>query len=330
MKKIVLALLFLFLLFSATAALAIESSYTETWSYGDDGKTAICVIVWTAASDDALVDDITLLSDHDALTRKRLLMGWYAFQADTAPSAAAAPTANYDIVVNQNGSDLWRGALADRSDTLTELDVLPADLSTHSWPLLDGSDLTVQISNNLVVSASGTLTLKFVRSLSGGAYFSSTDPVPIETGDTVLEAALTLDTDAYADGDLLADTQELSGSAFLANGGVATVQNIQIQDYDDQKGALDIVLLRSNTSMGTENDAPSIADGNGDEILLVIPVYSTDYRDMGGFSIAEVDVGKVIKAAAADDALYIAAISRDTKTYTASGILVRVALVGRQ
>jgi len=164
----------------------------------------------------------------------------------------------------------------------------------------------------------------------GDADVSATNPVPVKTGDTVLEATLTLDTNAYADGDLLADTQLLDGSAFLANGGVTTVQNIQIQDYDDQKGALDIVLLRSNTSMGTENSAPNIADGDGDEILLVVPVYSTDYRDMGGFSIAEVDVGKVIKAAAADDALYIAAISRDAKTYTASGIMVRVALAGRQ
>lgn len=154
-------------------------------------------------------------------------------------------------------------------------------------------------------------------------------PKAVRTLDGVFEVTLSLDTNAYADGDVLADTQILDANAFVSVGGVMLVQNVQIIDLDDQKGAIDIVLLRSNTSLGTENAAPNIADGNADEILEVIKVYATDYSDMGGFSWASIDVSKVIKAASDSTALYIGAISRDAKTYSAAGLIVRVGVLGR-
>ena len=161
------------------------------------------------------------------------------------------------------------------------------------------------------------------------AAVSATNPVPIYTLDNVYEATLSLDTNAYADGDVLADTQSLDANAFPAVGGKLIVNKIVVMDLDNNGGAFDIVLLRSNTSLGTENAAITISDANAPEILMVIPVYATDYKSFTQFKWATVDVNRIIKAASASTALYIAAVSRDTKTYTASGIKVRVGVVSR-
>ena len=151
----------------------------------------------------------------------------------------------------------------------------------------------------------------------------------VEQFDDLYEATLSLDTSAYADGDVLADTQLLDANAFVANGGKLFIQNIHVIDVDDNGGALDIVLLKSNTSLGTENSALSISAANGDEVVLVKQIYTTDYIDMGNFRWATVQVGETIKAASDSTALYIGAVSRDTKTYTASGLIVRVGVLGK-
>jgi hypothetical protein len=146
--------------------------------------------------------------------------------------------------------------------------------------------------------------------------------------DEVFEVTLSLDTNAYADGDVLADTQELDGAALTENGGTAILQSIQVIDLDDQGQAMDIVLLRSDVSIGTENSAVSVSDANADEIVAIVEVASGDYVDLVNSQIAEVgSIGKMIEAASSDDALYIAAISRGTGTYTASGVKVRVGLL---
>jgi hypothetical protein len=148
------------------------------------------------------------------------------------------------------------------------------------------------------------------------------------TNDIVLEATLSLDTSQYASGDVLAATQSLSGTAFLENGDAAIVQSIQVVDLDDQAGDLDIVLLRSNAAIGTENAAVSVTDANADEIVAIIEVTSSDYVDLVNSQIAHIaNVGLMIQAASDDDGLWIAAISRDTKTYTASGLIVRIGLM---
>jgi hypothetical protein len=150
----------------------------------------------------------------------------------------------------------------------------------------------------------------------------------IVSQDETFDATLSLDTDAYADGDVLADTQELDGAAFLENGGKAILQSVTVFDLDDNGGALDIVLLNADQSLGTENSAVSITDANLTKIVAVVSIAADDYDDFINSQIAQIEnIGVIIEAASADDALYIAAISRDTKTYTASGLKVRVGLL---
>jgi hypothetical protein len=139
-----------------------------------------------------------------------------------------------------------------------------------------------------------------------------------------VDVTLSLDTSAYADGDLLADTQEVSGALTVANG-TGVIQSITVIDEDDQGVAMDLVFLSANNTLGTENSAPSITDAHARDILGRVRVNASDYIDLGGVRIATVvGVGIGIKAGSGVDDIWVAAITRGAPTYTASGVRLRI------
>lgn len=140
------------------------------------------------------------------------------------------------------------------------------------------------------------------------------------------EITMSLDTNAYADGDVLADTQILS-NILAVDSGTGIIHSIQLLDKDDQAGALDIVFFRTNVSLGTENSAVSISDANANEILGIVEIAATDYVDLvNSQSVTKTNLGIGCKGSG-DKHLYIGLISRDTKTYTASGITIKVTVL---
>ena len=144
--------------------------------------------------------------------------------------------------------------------------------------------------------------------------------------DETWDVTLSLDTNAYADGDVLADTQ-LIGACFQENGGKALLTNVTVFDLDDQAGAMSIVFLKANTSLGSENSAPSISDANLTNVVAVVEIAATDYVDFANSQIADIgNIGKVIEAASDADDLYVGVLSEDAKTYTAAGIKLRIGL----
>lgn len=144
----------------------------------------------------------------------------------------------------------------------------------------------------------------------------------------VLDVTLSLDTNAYSDGDVLADTQEIA-NAVRVPGGTAILQSVQVLDEDDQGCALTLVFSSGSGTLGTENAAPSISDANARNILGYVSVAALDYIDLGGSRIATIrGAGLVLKAAAGATSLYIAAITRGgTPTYTAAGIKLKLGLL---
>ena len=147
--------------------------------------------------------------------------------------------------------------------------------------------------------------------------------------DEVFEVTLSLDTNAYADGDVLADTQEIA-NVFNVPGKCVILNSILLLDKDDQAGALDLVFVRNSTSLGTENAALNILDANAAEIIGVVPVAAADYHDFINSQIvvkgpSDEGMGFVLNPnALGGTSAWIGAISRDTKTYTASGIVLKV------
>ena len=150
---------------------------------------------------------------------------------------------------------------------------------------------------------------------------------PLETSD-VLDLILSTDTSIYASGDVLADTQALADVVRL-DAGTARLESLVITDADDQGEGLDIVFLKTNVSLGTENAAVSISDTNAKEILGIISVVSADFVDLGGVRVATVPMDRVImlKAGTGSTSIYIGAISRGTGTYTASGLSLKIGII---
>ena len=150
--------------------------------------------------------------------------------------------------------------------------------------------------------------------------------VEVKTGDIVKEIDMTVDTGILADGDLMADVQEIT-NAFKYKGGVAVAQTVTVLDKDDQGGDLYVVLLNADQSLGSENDPPNISDANAEKIIAVIPVGSGDYVDFGGCKIACIDAGsRLIQADNDTHSLWIALLSADTKTYAGGVMHIKLGL----
>lgn len=148
-------------------------------------------------------------------------------------------------------------------------------------------------------------------------------------GHTAIPSVIfSLDTSAYASGDLLADTQAVT-SVFRVTDGTGVLASITLNDKDDQGVALYIVILDANVTLGTENAAPSISDANADSILGIIAVATTDWLDLGGCKVANIrGINLPIKAASGTTSLYIGLVnSTGTPTFTASGVTARLGVL---
>ena len=182
---------------------------------------------------------------------------------------------------------------------------------------------------NLLVR-DGAEAAKYMKASGAG---TDVDPLVTHHGleSNVLEVTLSLDTNIYASGDVLAATQEMA-NAVRVNGGTAVLQSLVLLDKDDQGGALDLLILQTTQDIGTENAAHAISDDEADEILTIIPIAAGDYYDLTNSMLvrknsSDSGMGMVLKAAAGSTSLFIAAISKGAKTYTASGINLKLGLL---
>ncbi len=143
----------------------------------------------------------------------------------------------------------------------------------------------------------------------------------------VHELTFSLDTNAYADGDVLAAPQELEEVAGI-EAGCGVIQSIIALDVDDQGQAFDIIILSADVSLGTENAAVSISDANAAYVVGIIEVGTGDYVDLANSQVAHKEnLGIGFQCAAGETSLWIGAVSRGTGTYTASGIKLKIGVL---
>ena len=131
-----------------------------------------------------------------------------------------------------------------------------------------------------------------------------------------IEVNLVLNTAAYASGDVLSDRvalQLISGDPLGSIRG--EVVSVTLLDKDAEGGLLDLVFLDADVTLGTVNDAVSISDANAERVLAVVPVLS--YDDLGGCKVARPSFDPIPFEVTKKN-LYVGAVSRDTKTYTAA------------
>lgn len=153
------------------------------------------------------------------------------------------------------------------------------------------------------------------------------DPLPVTTASRIVTVTLSVDTSAYAAGDVLADTQAVSNAMRIINGH-GLLSSVIVIDHDDQKQPLDLVFLSANVPLGTENAAPSITDANALHVLGIVRVLATDYIDLGGVSVATVaGLTLGLKAASGTADLHVAALTQGAPTHTASGLVLRLNII---
>ena len=145
-------------------------------------------------------------------------------------------------------------------------------------------------------------------------------------GNTILFSVTpTLDTSAYAAGDVLFDRTVLT-NFFRKNDGTGILQSIQVIDGDDNGVAIDFYLQTTNQTLGTANAAPSISDANAAEILGPFSIAAADYKDLGGVKVGKISgLAQAIKSVSGARTLYISAVvTSGTPTFTAAGIVLRI------
>lgn len=156
----------------------------------------------------------------------------------------------------------------------------------------------------------------------------SLNPVtPLGRG-AVLDVTLSLDTDIYADNDVLAAPQEIT-DAFPEARARMLVQSVVLLDEDDQAQAIDLVFMNADGSLGAENAAVGPTDAVARTIIGVVPIVAADYSDLGNSQIATVNnIGLYLKASATSSSLWLGAIVRSgTPTYSASGIRIKLGVL---
>lgn len=142
----------------------------------------------------------------------------------------------------------------------------------------------------------------------------------------VIDITLVLDTNIYADGDVLAVPQVIS-NATRDQGERCWLTGIFMLDEDDQGAALDLIFLDSNVSLGTINAAASISDANARKVIARVSFAAADFYDLGGCKVADLAFTPIqMKAGVGSRDLYIGAVSRGTGTYTASGLKLKLRL----
>lgn len=157
--------------------------------------------------------------------------------------------------------------------------------------------------------------------VAGEAFIGRIGGVTVVKGVT-----LTTDTSAYSAGDLIAETQVVSGAARVTNG-TGQITQIVVVDEADQKAQLTIYFLSANNSFGTENAAPSISDANAGAILGRVRVEVADYDDLGGVSVAAIPCAIPFAAVSGTADLYVAVVSgAGAPTYGATSIKLRVGI----
>ena len=134
--------------------------------------------------------------------------------------------------------------------------------------------------------------------------------------------SLTVPTGALADKDSMAEF--VLEEDFLTKSGLAIIHWVKVEDPDNQKGAFDIVVSKTDFDLAAAGIGNIIdfADAQDANILEQVNIVATDYNDNANSANAwRRGYNGFLNSDGLTD-LYVGAISRGTKTY--AGAVVRV------
>jgi hypothetical protein len=144
----------------------------------------------------------------------------------------------------------------------------------------------------------------------------------------IVDVTFTTDTAAYANNDLVADTQTISG-AFYDIDTPGYVESVYLLDTDDNTAIPFIVFFLSGSgSLGSENGALNPTDAVALTVCGTIDIAAADFKDLINSKAATMrNLELPVKPIAGTRDLGIAvAIGTGTPTFTATGLKARIAI----
>jgi hypothetical protein len=155
----------------------------------------------------------------------------------------------------------------------------------------------------------------------------ATADTPIITKSKTISVAPTVDTSAYASGDLVGPKQTLTGAGF-AGVYTGTIHSVTITDLENQNADFDLVIFSTDPTgtTFTDNVAFDIADADLPKVICVIQVTTNVAFADNGVVIANGN-NCVFDATASTGTLYAAPVIRSAGTFTASGLTFRYSIL---
>ena len=146
-----------------------------------------------------------------------------------------------------------------------------------------------------------------------------------QDGLDVVDVTLVADTNAYADNDVLAVAQALSG-VFRSSKDVRILDSVVLLDEAGQGVDVDLIFFDGAVTLGTINEAVSISDADARKVVGFVSVVAADYTDLVNSKVAvKTDVGLLLKADGDATDLYVGAVVRSgTPTFAASSLKLKL------
>jgi hypothetical protein len=150
---------------------------------------------------------------------------------------------------------------------------------------------------------------------------------------TVVDVEPTVDTSAYASGDLMFNPIKIE-NATSTKGGAAIVQSVAVVNDDALTGSFDLVFTQGSDNIHTTLNtalagasSDTISDANADNHLGMTSV--SNMEDIGTCSIgSKSNIGLVIQSAAGSRDIYVWGIARSTDNpTTATGYKLRFGII---
>lgn len=131
----------------------------------------------------------------------------------------------------------------------------------------------------------------------------------------------------YATGDVLGTGNPVAVEVMARDNGTGVIQSLSIGDLSKQDGAIDIIVfgMAPTATTFTNDSALDIADADLSKIIGVISIGASDYSDFADNSVAtKTPVSMVVSnfstTTGAKTKLWLAFVSRDSKTYAANEV----------
>lgn len=142
----------------------------------------------------------------------------------------------------------------------------------------------------------------------------------------VVAVTLVADTSIYADNDVLAIPQEITGF-FRDAGGKVSLDSIVLLDEADQAVDVELIFMDANGTLGTINEPVTMSDADARKVLGSVLIVAADYTDLVNGQVATKRLDTPLWLEGVTTSLWLGAIVRSgTPTYAAASLKLKLGI----